>query len=71
MDIDHNALRPITVQLKDAHKMIGIGRTSFYDLMKRPEFPRPVEIIPGRKSFVVSEIEQWVASRLAARGEAA
>ena len=67
MDSNPNTLRPITVQLKDAHRMIGIGRSSFYELLKRPDFPRPVEILPGRKSFVVEEIERWVSSRLAAR----
>ncbi|WMS43121.1 AlpA family phage regulatory protein [Acuticoccus sp. MNP-M23] len=67
MDHHSETLRPIVVPLKEAHKMIGVGRSTFYELLKEPKFPRPVEIVPGRKSFVVSEIEQWVAQRVARR----
>ena len=67
MDRNSETLRPIVVPLKEAHKMIGVGRSTFYELLKEPEFPRPVEIMPGRKSFVVAEIEGWVAERIARR----
>ena len=51
-------------------KRVGISRAHAYELMLRGEFPRPLKI--GRASrFLVSEIDAWIAERIAERDGAA
>jgi predicted DNA-binding transcriptional regulator AlpA len=49
---------------------VGICRAYAYELMARGEFPRPLKI--GRASrFLTSEIDAWIAARIAERDTAA
>ncbi len=43
----------------------GLTRAAIYAL---PDFPRPVKIGPRASAWVESELEEWMASRIAARG---
>jgi predicted DNA-binding transcriptional regulator AlpA len=63
--------RPVFVQAKDVPRFLGIGKTRLYELMQEPGFPRPISIAGNRKSFVVAELLEWAARRIAARDEAA
>ncbi len=50
----------------EAWKRAGISRSHAYELMSARAFPRPVKI--GKASrFVSTEIDAWIASRIAAR----
>ncbi|WP_424992417.1 helix-turn-helix transcriptional regulator [Oceaniradius stylonematis] len=52
---------------------LAIGRTKLWELATRdPDFPKPVSVTGRRKAFVKSEIDGWIAARIAERdGEAA
>ena len=49
----------------------GLSRTSIYKWMSEGRFPVPIKLGPGAVRWPASEIEDWIASRPRARGEAA
>jgi prophage regulatory protein len=48
-------------------KGITYSKTQLWRLEKRGQFPRRVPIGPGRHGWVESEIDQFIADRIAAR----
>ncbi|HWX30948.1 MAG TPA: AlpA family phage regulatory protein [Steroidobacteraceae bacterium] len=48
-------------------KGISYSKTQLWRLEKRGQFPRRVPIGPGRHAWVESEIDQFIADRIAAR----
>ena len=51
--------------------LICISKTELYRRINRGEFPKPVPIGRHRVAFVEAEIEEWIASRIEARGSGA
>ena len=49
----------------------GIARTTIYRLMRAGQFPEPVKVGPRAVRWPASEIEEWLAGRPRASGEAA
>jgi prophage regulatory protein len=48
---------------------LGIGRSTVYDWLRSdPSFPRPVRIGARAVGWIESEINAWLAERMAARG---
>lgn len=43
--------------------LIGLSRTTIYEMMKRGEFPRPVRITGKAVAWPESAISEWQASR--------
>ena len=41
----------------------GIGRTTAWELERRGEFPRRIELTGGRVGWRLSELQKWVRSR--------
>jgi prophage regulatory protein len=50
---------------------IKYSKTHLWRLSKAGKFPQPVKLGPGRNAWLESEIDDFVASRIAARGDAA
>jgi excisionase family DNA binding protein len=48
---------------------LGVHRCTIYRKVKERKFPRLVRITDGRSGFLRSEIEDWVAKRIAARDQ--
>lgn len=44
----------------------GMGKSQIYDLMARGQFPRPVNLTGRSVAWIESEIDQWIAGRIAA-----
>lgn len=60
--------RRIVVPLAEGFAMVGLKRSTGYRMLEEdPTFPRPIMLTPGRKGFIVSELEEWVRQRAAAR----
>ena len=55
------------LSIKQVCQRLSIGRTNLWQLAKRPDFPKPVSVTPGRKAFVASEIDKWISDRIAER----
>ena len=43
--------------------LIGLSRTTIYEMMKRGEFPRPIKITGKAVAWRESDISAWLASR--------
>jgi len=66
--------RPVRLVLSypETAKALGIGRSKVYELVRDdPTFPRPLEITPGRRGFLLDVLREWLARRAAAAREAA
>lgn len=63
-------VQPILVDLDQVKRIAGLSRTSIYTL---PDFPRPIKIggagasAQGGARWVLSEIQDWVKSRISMR----
>lgn len=56
---------PILLYPHHVQKLLGIGSTKFYELVKLPDFPKPRNLFGGKRSvYLRTEIEVW-ASNLA------
>ncbi|MEX6508920.1 helix-turn-helix transcriptional regulator [Jiella sp. M17.18] len=53
--------------IKEACQMLGVSRTTLWQMGKDPTFPKPITISAGRKGFVASELEAFIKARIAAR----
>lgn len=47
----------------EVEALIGLSRTTIYEMMKRGEFPRPVRITGKAVAWPESSITEWQASR--------
>ncbi|MFQ2905997.1 helix-turn-helix transcriptional regulator [Aeromonas allosaccharophila] len=69
--MNHQSARFIRMQ--DVKKMIGVSRSTVYDWInpKSPRFdnsfPKPVRLGINSIAWVDSELEDWLAKRIAAR----
>ena len=48
-------------------KKTGLSRTTIWRMMKRGEFPQPVDLGSRARGWVSSEITGWIENRIAAR----
>ncbi|NMY53230.1 AlpA family phage regulatory protein [Pseudomonas sp. WS 5011] len=66
------------IRISDVQAIVGLARPTIYKLMRQPEsgFPLPVKLSDSTArgapvAWVLAEVQQWVRSRIAARGSAA
>ena len=52
---------------REVERRTGNGRSVIYDLMARNLFPKQVSIGPRAVAWVESEVDAWVAARIAER----
>ena len=48
-------------------KGIPYSRVHLWRLIKKGQFPTPIKLGEGRNAFVESEIDKWLASKIAER----
>lgn len=48
----------------------GLSNTTLYDLVKQGLFPSPVRLTTRSVAWKEDEVDQWIAERPVARGEA-
>lgn len=47
----------------EAARKLGLGRTSFYSLLKEGDFPRPITLSTRARGYSEHELDAWLASR--------
>ena len=52
------------IRLPAVQDATGLGRNTIYEAMKRGDFPRSIKIGMRAVAWRISDIEQWVNSRL-------
>lgn len=59
---------PLLVYPNLAQKILGVGTTKFYELVKLTDFPKPRKPLGKRPMYLRTEIEEW-ANNLAKADE--
>ncbi|WP_291994119.1 AlpA family transcriptional regulator [Candidatus Accumulibacter sp. ACC003] len=53
------------IRLPQVKAMVGLGRSSIYDKIKRGEFPKQIKL--GRSSgWVEAEVQTWISEQIRA-----
>jgi prophage regulatory protein len=55
---------------REVERRTGLARSTLYDRMAAGTFPKPIGIGGERVAWLQSEVEAWMAARIAARGSA-
>jgi prophage regulatory protein len=50
---------------------IGLSRSTVWRLEKTDQFPKSIRISSGRRAWLESSIDDWIASKAGANGDAA
>ena len=54
------------LKIDDVMVRLGVSRSTIWRLTQSGDFPRPVAISPGRKGWLKSQVDAWIANRLRA-----
>lgn len=55
------------IRLPTVQDIIGLSKPTIYRMMKRGEFPAQIKMGPKASGWLMSEVQDWVSSRQAAR----
>ncbi|SFN01816.1 transcriptional regulator, AlpA family [Formivibrio citricus] len=58
------------LRLAQVEAMVGLKKSSIYKMMADGTFPAAVPISPNSRAWLLSEIQAWIAARVAERGAA-
>lgn len=58
------------LRLAETEAMVGLKKSSIYKMMAEGVFPAAVPIGPNSRAWLLSEIQAWIAARVAERGAA-
>lgn len=51
---------PLLLYPNQVQKLLGIGTTKFYELVKLPDFPKPRILFDGKRSvYLRNEVVEW------------
>ena len=53
------------IKLKAVINMTGLSRSSIYALIQKRAFPEPVKLSERSSAWVVSEVQEWIESKIA------
>ena len=49
---------------------VGLGKTTINEMVKRGEFPKPIQIGARAVAWLESDVDEWIESRVKAAGDA-
>lgn len=55
------------IRVRETIQKTGLSKSSIYDLMAQGQFPQTVRLGGRSVAFVESEVDTWMAERIAAR----
>lgn len=44
-------------------EVIGLAKWTVYDLIKKGEFPRPIQLSAGRVGWRATDLQRWIEER--------
>ena len=53
------------IRRKEVHAKTGLGASSIYAMMKSGEFPQCLNLSERRVAWIESDIDKWIAERVA------
>ncbi len=51
------------LKTKEVMKITTLSRSTLFRLIRNGDFPRPIELTPGRSGFINQEILNWISTR--------
>lgn len=54
---------PAIIRIEELEKRIGVRKSSIYALIRRGEFPAPVQLLDRASGWLDSDIDAWLKSR--------
>jgi prophage regulatory protein len=65
----HNADRPVErlIRIDEVKRLTGLSTATIYRKIAAGEFPRPVPIGTLARAWALSEVQDWIAERIAMR----
>lgn len=57
------------LRLKQVKSLIGLCRSSIYNMINEGKFPRPVRLGPQSVAWLQSEVQLWMSERIADRDQ--
>lgn len=57
------AMTKLVYSIGELRDVIGLAKWTVYDLIKKDQFPRPVQLSPGRVGWRATDIQRWIAER--------
>ncbi|ENX58156.1 MULTISPECIES: helix-turn-helix transcriptional regulator [Acinetobacter] len=61
----NNQVEPRLIRRKEVQTKTGLGASSIYAMMKSGEFPQCLNLSERRVAWIESDINQWIANRIA------
>ncbi|MCH9739832.1 MAG: AlpA family transcriptional regulator [Epsilonproteobacteria bacterium] len=55
------------IKLPDVVKLSSLSSASIYRLIKKGEFPKQIKLSERSSGWLLSEVEQWLDSKVSAR----
>ncbi len=67
MEIENKAVKTSFIRLEQVKARTGLSRSTLYAYIRDGRFPSPVTISDRCVAWVESEIDTWIAERIASR----
>lgn len=55
------------LRLPEVRQRVGLSRSEIYRRIRRNEFPKAISLGPKTSAWDASELDRWIADRIAAR----
>jgi prophage regulatory protein len=70
MENVQNESRPVErlIRIGEVKRLTGLSTATVYRKLSSKEFPRPVALGVMARAWPLSEVQDWIAGRMAARG---
>lgn len=59
------------IKLPEVIKNTGFSKSHIYDQVKKGNFPKQVNLTAGSSAWVESEVDEWIADKIAERDQEA
>ena len=53
------------IRRKEVQAKTGLGASSIYAMMAKGDFPKPLQLSERRVAWIESDIDKWIAERVA------
>jgi len=67
MEIDQNKPTERLIRLGEVKRLTGLSGATIYRKISAKEFPRPVRLGAAARAWALSEVQDWITSRMAGR----
>ena len=70
MENDQDENRPVErlIRIGEVKRLTGVSTATLYRKIAAKEFPRPVRLGVVARAWPLSEVQDWIAGRMALRG---